>query len=256
MIQQEDVVALLQRQNRLLKAGLWISFAALSLLALVAAKSPDAKAKFSEIDVERINIVMPDGRKEMVLANRTRLPRPVIDGREIESDRAMPGIIFYNETGDENGGLIFDGKLDANGKPMAGMHFSMDRFGGDQQLALGHYESNGSMETGLNIYDRGLSKDYGPLYEAYSNAPAGEAKEQLKQRWIAAGGRQTTRLFVGKTRGESSAVILADGQGRPRIMMLVAPDGAPMLNFMDEQGNVVQSLPEKSSDSAGKDAKK
>lgn len=242
---EHDVVMQLKRQNRLLKSSLWTALGALSLLGLVAAKSPDSKARFTEIDVERINIVMPDGKREMVLANRSRLPKPVIDGREIDSDRAMPGIIFYNEVGDENGGLVFDGKTDGDGKPAAGMHFSMDRFGGDQQLALGHYESNGTMESGLNIYDRGLEKEYGPLYEAYRNAPAGEEKERLKKRWVAAGGQQTTRLFVGKTRGKSSAVILADDQGRPRIMMLVSPDGSPELNFLDATGNVVQSLPEK-----------
>ena len=247
MNEEQDVVTQLKRQNRLLKSSLCTALAALSLLGLVAAKSPDAKARFTEIDVERINIVMPDGKKEMVLANRNRLPKAVIDGREVGSDRAMPGILFYNEIGDENGGLIFDGKLDGNGKPAAGMHFSMDRFGGDQQLALGHYESNGAMETGLNIYDRGLEKEYGPLYEAYRNAPAGEEKERLKKRWIEAGGRQTTRLFVGKTRGKSSAVILADDQGRARIMMLVSPDGSPELNFLDATGNVIQSLPVKKS---------
>src|SRR5690606_16097120 len=100
-----------------------------------------------------------------------------------------------------------------------------------------------TMETGLNIYDRGLEKDYAPLYEAYEQAPEGKEKERLKQRWIEAGGQQTQRVFVGKTRGKSSAVILADDQGRPRIMMLVSPDGRPELNFLDEAGNVTQSLP-------------
>lgn len=245
MNEEQGVVVQLRRQNRLLKALLCTSGAALAVVLLVAAKSPADKARFTEIDVERINIVMPDGRKEMVLANRNRLPEPVIDGQEVKTGRARPGIIFFNEVGDENGGLIFDGKLGEDGKPVAGMHFSMDRFGGDQQLALGHYEGNGTMETGLNIYDRGLHKEYGPLYEAYTSAPEGEEKARLRQRWIEAGGQQTKRVFVGKTRGKSSAVILADPQGRPRIMMLVSPDGSPMLNFMDEAGNVIQSLPEK-----------
>ena len=239
----QDLILQLKRQNHLLRSLLLVAIAGISGLVLVAARSPDDKARFTEIDAERINIVMPDGKREMVLANRNRLPAPVIDGREVASDRAMPGIIFYNAQGDENGGLIFDGKPGADGKPSAGMHFSMDRFGGDQQLALGHYESRGTMETGLNIYDRGLEKDYAPLYEAYEQAPEGKEKERLKQRWIEAGGQQTQRVFVGKTRGKSSAVILADDQGRPRIMMLVSPEGHPELNFLDEAGNVTQSLP-------------
>jgi hypothetical protein len=239
------LISRLERQNRLLKSLLLASGALLAVGVLAAAKSPDGKARFTELDVERINIVMPNGRKELVLANRNRLPKPVIDGHEVESDRNMPGIVFYNAEGDENGGLIFDGALDHDGKPSAGMHFSMDRFGGDQQLALGHYESGGTMETGLNIYDRGLEKEYGPLYDAYLKAPAGAEKERLKQRWIEAGGRQTQRLFVGKTRGESSAVILADANGNPRIMMMVEPDGTPELSFLDESGEVIQRLPAK-----------
>ncbi len=240
----QDLVLSLQQQNRLLKRGLGFGGAVLMAALLVAAKSPEEKTRFTEIDVERINVINGEGKVEMVLANRTRLPKAIVDGKESGDDRHMPGLIFYNQTGDECGGLIFDGKLDAKGKPAAGMHFSMDRFGGDQQLALGSYEDGGSMESGLNVYDRGLSKEYEPLFEAYVKAPAGAEKEALKKKWEAAGGRQTTRLFVGKTRGRSSAVILADGSGRPRIMMLVTPEGQPILQFMNEKGDVIQSLPE------------
>lgn len=102
------------------------------------------------------------------------------------------------------------------------------------------------METGLNIYDRGLEHEYGPLYQAYLQATDDGEKASLRQQWIEAGGRQTKRVFVGKTRGKSSAVILADAQGRPKIMMLVDPEGRPVLNFLDDNGNVVQSLPESS----------
>ncbi|SEM07779.1 hypothetical protein SAMN05428989_2983 [Pseudoxanthomonas sp. GM95] len=245
MKDQQALIAQLARQNRLLKALLATTCIGLAALGLVAAKSPETKAKFTEIDAERINIVMPDGKRELVLANRNRLPRAVIDGREVEDDRGMPGIIFYNAAGDESGGLIFDGKLGKDGAPSAGMHFSMDRFGGDQQLALGHYESGGAMETGLNVYDRGMAKDYEPLWDAYDKAKEGPEKERLRQQWIAAGGQQTPRVFVGKTRGKSSAVMLADAKGQPRIMMLVEPDGTPSLEFLDDKGEVTQRLPQK-----------
>ncbi len=240
----QDLVLSLQKQNRLLKLCLGLGGLTLSAALLVAAKSPSEKTRFSEIDVERINIVNPNGQVEMVLANRTRLPKAIVDGKESEDDRHKPGLIFYNEAGDECGGLIFDGKLDAKGKPVSGMHFSMDRFGGDQQLALGHYEEGGFMETGLNVYDRGLAKAYQPLFDAWQKAPEGPEKEALKGKWVEAGGRQTSRVFVGRTRGRSSAVILADTKGKPRIMMLVTPEGQPTLQFMDEKGKVIQSLPQ------------
>ncbi|MGL4233812.1 MAG: hypothetical protein ACRCWJ_20825 [Casimicrobium sp.] len=240
----QELISQLQQQNRFLKQCLGIGGAAILALLLMGAKSNNEKTKFAEIDVERINIVNPNGKVEMVLANRVRLPNAVVNGKEIAEKRQKPGLLFYNDVGDEAGGLIFDGKLDASGKPSAGMHFAMDRFGGDQQLALGHYENGGFMETGLNVYDRGLAKDYDPLFEAMQKAPEGAEKEALRKKWIDAGGAQTTRLFVGKTRGKSSAVILADAKGSPRIMMLVAPDGQPMLNFLDDKGGVIQSLPQ------------
>ena len=243
--QQEEIVVQLKRQNRLLKQVLSVSSIGLALMFLAAAKPTENRGKFSEIDVERINIVTPEGKPELVIANRLRMPDPIANGKTIKSDRGQkPGIIFYNAAGDESGGLIFDGKLDKNGKPNAGMHFSMDRFGGDQQMALGHYESEGFMETGLNIYDRGLAKDYEGIYEAYEKAPKGKEKDALLQKWKDAGGQQTGRLFIGKTRGKSSAVIMSDAKGNPRIMMLVSPEGNPILNFMDERGKVIQSLPQ------------
>jgi hypothetical protein len=241
---RDDVVEQLKRQNRLLKQLLGASSIGLAVLLLSAATSTGTRAKFSEIDVERINIIMPDGKPEIVIANRQRIPDPVVDGKPVKSDRHFPGLIFYNAIGDENGGLIFDGKLDDKGKPAAGMHFSMDRFGGDQQLALGHYEDNGTMETGFNVYDRGLAKDYAPLWEAYEKTPAGPEKDALLKRFKEAGGQQTKRVFVGKTRAKSSAVVLADAQGHPKIMMLVEPDGTPSLQFFDNAGKVIQRLPQ------------
>lgn len=245
MDHEQKLVSELKRQNRLLRQVVAVGTAVLAIGVLSAATTGAGRARFTEIDVERINIITPEGKSELVLANRNRMPEPVTGGKQIKRDGpARPGIIFYNAAGDESGGLIFEGKLDDKGVPAAGMHFSMDRFGGDQQLALGHYEQNGTMTTGLNLYDRGLVKDYDPLWQAYQSAAAGPAKEDLLRRWKEAGGEQTRRLFVGKTPGKSSAVILADAKGRARIMMTVTPEGQPSLDFLDDEGKVMLHLPQ------------
>lgn len=248
--QDQQIAQLLQqvqKQNRLLKRSLLFAGLAAGALLLSATKTNLPTAQFSEITVERINVVTPEGKPEIVIANRYRLPDLASNGKTIKSDRGeKPGMIFYNAMGDENGGFIFDGKLDEKGKPLAGMHFSMDRFGGDQQLALGHYESGGSMTSGLSVFDRGLLSDYEGLYEAYEKLPAGDEKQKAYQKWLDAGGKQVTRMFVGKTRGKSSALILADANGKARIMMMVTPEGKASLNFYDDKGQLVQSLPESS----------
>ena len=237
-------IAALEKQTRRLKALLGVVTAGIGVVVL-SGSTQTQPTRFTQIDVERINIVSPDGKPVLVLANAQRIPDPVVDGTPIaRTGPKRPGILFYNEAGDENGGLIFDGKLGKDGKPRAGMHFSMDRFGGDQQLALGHYESGGTMESGLNIYDRGLHKDYALLREAYGKAVPGPAGDAVRQQWKDAGGEQVKRLFIGKTRGKSSALVLADANGKPRIQMLVTPEGKASLEFLDEKGGVVQRLPQ------------
>ena len=245
MNQNAALIEQLKCQNRLLKSGLGLAAGALAVLLLTAATGTDGRARFSEIDVERINIIGPNGKPDMVIANRERLPAPIVNGKETASVRGkVPGMIFYNALGDENGGFIFDGKLDDKGKPKAGMHLSMDRFGGDQQLSLGHYEGGGAMESGLKVYDRGLASEYSPLREAYDKAAPGPEKDALLTKWKEAGGAQTQRMFVGKTRGKSSALVLAAADGNPRIMMLVTPEGKASLDFYDETGKVVQHFPQ------------
>ncbi|UYC13052.1 hypothetical protein [Xanthomonas sp. CFBP 8445] len=238
------VIAQLRRQNRILKIFSAVALAFPLTLMLMGARSAGGKQVFSEIDVKRINIVNEDGSRSMVLAAPGLLPDPVMGGKVMKTERSnMPGMLFYNGVGDEVGGLIYDGSIGKDGKPSGGVHLSMDRFGGDQQIALHHYEEGGFMETGLSVFDRGLSKQYEGLYEKYLAAPNGPEKDALLKQWKDAGGEQTQRLFVGRTRGKSSAVILADDSGNPRIIMSVTPGGKASLDFIDDKGDVIQSLP-------------
>lgn len=242
MTQETTRVQALERQNRLLKLGLLLATA---LLALAAAP---AKVHFQEIDVERINLVTADGQRELVIANRHRLPGVVAEGQEAPDHRHTAGIIFYNSVGDESGGMLWSGRpgvqgaSGVQGPPEQGMHFSMDRFGGDQQMALGYYEREGHLYTGLRVFDRGLAKDYEPHWKAMQATPPGPARDALKQQWEAAGGAQTDRLFLGKTAGKSSALILSDGKGRPRLMIYVTEAGKTVFDFLDERGEVIKSL--------------
>ncbi|MFZ6731781.1 hypothetical protein ACO0LG_07650 [Undibacterium sp. Ji42W] len=38
-------------------------------------------------------------------------------------------------------------------------------------------------------------------------------------------------MFIGKTHGKSSAIIMANAKGKPRIMMLVTPEGPGHVEF-------------------------
>ena len=53
--------------------------AAFAILLLTAASK---KTKFDEIDVQRINVLEPDGTLRMVISNHARLPGIIVRGKE------------------------------------------------------------------------------------------------------------------------------------------------------------------------------
>src|ERR671921_2142766 len=80
------------------------------LMAITAFVQQPQKQKFTEIDVERINIVEPDGKLRMVIANRPRSIGPIYKGKPFGyAGGSRPGIIFFNDEGTENGGEPFQG---------------------------------------------------------------------------------------------------------------------------------------------------
>jgi hypothetical protein len=69
---------------------------------------PSDRQKFAEIDVERINLVEPDGTLRMVISNKSKFPGIIIKGKETpHPDRNTAGMLFFNDEATENGGLIF-----------------------------------------------------------------------------------------------------------------------------------------------------
>ena len=66
------------------------------------------KAHFDEITVGRINIAEPDGTKRLIISNKAQFPGAFEQGKEIaRPDRAsFAGMLFLDEEGNENGGLI------------------------------------------------------------------------------------------------------------------------------------------------------
>src|SRR5688572_22902848 len=97
------------------------------LMAATAFVRQPQKQKFAEIDVERINIVEPNGNLRMVISNRPRSIGPIYKGKPFGyPGGTRPGIIFFNDEGTENGGLTFTGRRLPDGRVQAGTHMSFD----------------------------------------------------------------------------------------------------------------------------------
>ena len=217
------------------------------LLSGFSTGSKKGKADFDEINVRRINIVEPDGTLRMTISNRAQFPGLIVKGKEFAHQRSGSGILFLNDEGTENGGLVFGGKKDANGKTSAGGSLTFDQYEQDQVVQLWQQEEDGRRQAGLVVNDQpDEPADYAAdeRFEKMTDGPAkkAEAEKREKHPW----GPQ--RIFVGKNADHSALIVLRDRQGRKRILVQVAADGAPSLQFLDENGRIISQLPRQTKD--------
>lgn len=234
----------LSREVRFLKIYSVIATAILSVFLFSAAISQDQRQVFKEIDVERINIVEADGKLRMVISNQARQHPGIMDGKVLErSSPRPPGMIFFNHLGDEMGGLVF-GENGGDG------HFgslTFDKVRNDQTIGFRHLESdNGKYHIGLEMWQQpdisGLTMNE-QVEAARAKADPAE-REAALQALVDQGQLTSRRLFLGKSRDEVSMLALYDIKGNARIRLRVDADGTARLEFLDEEGQVVHSIPE------------
>lgn len=195
-------------------------------------------ARFEEISVERINVIEADGSRKLVISNAARLPDPVIAGETLERGFDFPGIIVYNEEGDEVGGWGFSGRK-VDGKVQAFNSLSFDQYQQDQTLQLVYSDESDYRLVGMRIKDRPdiPAAEHKRRLDEVLAMPEGAERERLL-----APLRAPDRLFVGKSGGKSGTWVF-DQQGRARIKLMVDDSGNPALEFLDADGNVIQRLP-------------
>ena len=71
----------IRRELRLLKVYATGITVLLGTVSMAAFRQASQKQRFTEIDVERINIVEPDGKLRMVISNRPRSIGPIYKGK-------------------------------------------------------------------------------------------------------------------------------------------------------------------------------
>src|ERR1044072_3523894 len=129
----------IRRDIRLLKAYAVVVTLLLGTLSVAAFRQATQKTRFTEIDVERINIVEPDGRLRLVISNRPRSIGPIYKGKPFGyAGGTRPGIIFFNDEGTENGGLTFTGMRRPDGTYVSSTGMSFDQFNQDEGVTVRH----------------------------------------------------------------------------------------------------------------------
>jgi hypothetical protein len=228
--------------NKLLVVYSTLLTAALAVSLLTHASAVASLQSIDVLDVKRINLREEDGTLRMVIANTKRFPGIIFHGHERpHPDRRTAGILFFNNEGTENGGLIFGGTKSGN-KVDTYAHLSFDQYDQDQVLTVSQNESDGERTAGINILDRPSSPlDFG-LIDRIHAIPEGAARQQELDRARTGGKFGFTRLTVGKTADHASTVKLMDDRGRARLVLKVTAGGQAAIEFLDDTGKVVRSF--------------
>ena len=189
-------------------------FLALIFLAgLLVGCAVSRNAKFDEITVQRIELVEPDGTLRMIISNHAKFPGIIVRGKEQAFDRPQAGVLFYNDEGSENGGLIFGGYRNAKGEVVdSGGSLTFDKYDANQIVQLAGVDDKDDKFAGLMV---------------------GDSKP---------GGESPTRIWVGHNADKTATIALMDGQGRKRLVMEVAESGAARISFLDANGKVLNQL--------------
>lgn len=207
--------------------------------ALVTAAAPAAStAHFASIDVGRINVREPDGTIRMTISNAAQAPGIIVKNKEHpHPNRQSAGMLFFNSEGTENGGLIFDGKME-NGKPMSGGSLTFDRYEQDQIVQMIADEEGAKRTAGINVFDHPDGRMDFALLDKAAKLPPDQRAALYRQANIGS----TKRLFVGRNPDGSSSVALRDGAGHERLVLSVSETGAARIDFLDAAGKVTKSM--------------
>ena len=197
----------------------------IALSGLIMGVVSTRNAEFDVIDAQRINIKEPDGTIRLTISNRNLFPGAFIKNKEVQHPRPMAGMLFFNDEGTENGGLIFNGSLGKEGKPSSGLSLTFDRYQQDQQIQLLGVDAEGKHFAGLTFNDvvDGLER---PVFSEEDTRLSEQGDYPI-----------TKRVFLGKSVSQNSVLRLLDGHGKARLELKVTPGGQAEIAFLDEDGN-------------------
>lgn len=203
------------------------------------------------LEVERLDVVNPDGQVALALGGHGRLPGPMLDHKQYPAETSdgrtsSAGMIFFNESGDEVGGLTYGGAAKPGGYD-ASVHLSMDQWKQDQVVVLEYGDDGQRRSAGLKVSDQPTDFSLAQMMPKVAawKAATGAERDSLDREFAALkrdGKFGASRVFLG-TENRTALLSLKDKAGKERIRMSVGPDDVAHLEFLDAAGKVTTSLP-------------
>ncbi len=242
---ETDIVSL-RNEVRRLRSLLFGTIALFGLALLGTAGYMRNSASFNEITVHRINVVDNDGVLRMVLANKEDFPPPLEDGKPsgTRDNHGLAGILFYNDRGDESGGIVLKGRRIA-GVPVAQSMLNFDDFASNEAVQLIYSRNGGNRSEGLMVTQQANAPiaTFRPAIRAALKLPNGStARAAALAKLRNQGAFGHLRMFTGLTEDGRSVLYLADAKGRPRLAFVVTSSGRAKIEFLDKDGKAVKDI--------------
>jgi hypothetical protein len=155
-------------------------------------------------------------------------------------------MIFFNEEGNEAGGLIFNGfRVDSSFTAVG--HLSFDQWKQNQVVALQYLDNRRTRRAGMRVWDRPTDVTMDQQLDLLMEMRDASEAERDSLRAVAAAAREagdfgTERLFVG-SQDRTARLELRDTKRRVRVRLLVDDEDVARLEFLDESGGVVAGYP-------------
>jgi hypothetical protein len=209
-----------QRPTQLLLAILAVGVWGLLLkpylpLASAEAKAPPGQrsATFDTLTVQRINVVDPDGKMRLIIANSARLPGAIQHGREYpRSINDAAGVIVLDAKGNETGGFV-SAKLRDN--DIAGFTWDYTYQPTDGIRMWKQERDDGARwRAGFDIFDR---RPYTGRVES----------------------SQGVQRITLTDEDQDAHLVISDAQGRPRVRIGVNKAGNPSIEMLGPDGKIV-----------------
>jgi hypothetical protein len=209
-----------QRSTRMLLAilavGVWGLLLRPYLPIATAADPSSAAAKSATYDtltVQRINLVDPDGKMRLIIANSARMPGAIRDGKTYaRSIDNAAGLLFLDTRGNETGGLA-TAKLGSD--DMTGFIFDCTYQDTDCIRMWKRESTDGTrLRESFDIFDR----------RPYTGRM--ESSQGIQ------------RITLGDE-NQNAQLLISDPQGRPRIRIGVDKAGEPSIVMLSPEGKEV-----------------
>ncbi|AYB35353.1 hypothetical protein [Chryseolinea soli] len=226
------------RDLRLLKWYAAVSTVAILFLLYQSLQPKSTRLQLEELDVERVNVVEKDGTLKMVISNKQRQHPGLANFKPMPAREREAGMIFFNSSGDECGGLIYDGTRDE-----AGMVLSLDQFRNDQlmQLQYGQRTQGDSIRRnyGLRLWDRSDDFTLAQQLALVDSLQRLKQEDELNKQFKALrekGLLGVERMFAGKNDKGEVGLFIRDDKGRIRIKIYCDRQNNPRVMVVDEEG--------------------